>query len=56
MYIHQEVQAVLLPLLEKYDLSVNELIGLMNQAAAELATLNDVGLQKLIDKYEGFEI
>ncbi|UOF78820.1 hypothetical protein [Caudoviricetes sp.] len=50
MYIHEEIQQAVLPLLEKYDLEVIDLIGELNHAAWELSVLNKNGIAKLIAK------
>lgn len=47
MYIHEEIQAVVLPLLKKYDLELIDLIGELNHAAWELSVLNKTGIEKL---------
>lgn len=47
MYIHEEIQLAVLPLLKKYDLELIELIGEMNHAACELMPLNQNGLKRL---------
>lgn len=47
MYIHEEIQLAVLPLLEKYDLGLLDLIGEMNHAAWELVPLSDAGIRKL---------
>lgn len=52
MYIHEEIQLAVLPLIEKYNLSALELIGEMNHAAWELSVLNKQGLQKLLVRVE----
>ena len=48
MYIHEEIQKAVLPLLEKYDLELIDLIGELNHAAWELSVLNKAGIEKLI--------
>ena len=48
MFIHEEIQKAVLPLLKKYDLELIDLLGEMNHAAWELSVLNDAGLKKLI--------
>ena len=48
VFIHEEIQKAVLPLLEKYDLQLIDLVGEMNHAVWELSVLNDAGLQKLI--------
>ena len=48
MFIHEEIQKAVLPLLKKYDLQLIDLLGEMNHAAWELSVLNDAGLQKLV--------
>ena len=48
MYIHEEIQKAVLPLLEKYDLGLIDLIGELNHAAWELSVLNKHGIDKLI--------
>ena len=48
MFIHEEIQKAVLPLIEKYDLELIDLIGEINHAAWELSVLNDAGLKKLI--------
>ena len=48
MYIHEQIQKAVLPLLEKYDLQLIELIGEMNQAAFNLSVLSEAGVQDLI--------
>lgn len=48
MYIHEEIQAAVLPLLKKYDLKLIDLIGELNHAAWELSVLNQTGIDKLI--------
>ena len=50
MYIHEEITKAVLPLLEKYDLELIDLIGEMNHAAWELSVLNESGLAPLRDK------
>ncbi len=52
MYIHNEIQKAVLPLLEKYDLELVELLGEMNHAAWELSVLNKAGIEKLIAELE----
>lgn len=47
MYIHEEIQLAVLPLLEKYDLEKLDLIGEMCHAAWELMPLNHDGLLRL---------
>lgn len=47
MYIHEEIQKAVLPLLEKYDLELIDLIGELNHAAWELSVLNKNGVEKL---------
>ena len=47
MYIHEEIQKSVLPLLEKYDLELIDLIGELNHAAWELSVLNKSGIEKL---------
>lgn len=53
MYVHNEIQKAVLPLLKKYDLELIELIGELNHAAWELSFLNDRGIEMLIDELEG---
>lgn len=48
MYIHQEIQKAVLPLLKKYDMELIDLIGEMNQAVWELSVLNQRGIEELI--------
>ena len=48
MFIHEEIQKAVLPLLKKYDLQLIDLVGEMNHAVWELSVLNYAGLQKLI--------
>jgi hypothetical protein len=50
MYIHEEIQRAVLPLLEKYDLELIDLIGELNMAAYKLSILSKTGLEKLIDE------
>lgn len=50
MYIHQEIEKAVLPLLKKYDMELIELIGEMNHAAWELSVLNKRGIEVLIDE------
>ena len=52
MYIHEEIQKAILPLLEKYDLELIDLIGELNHAAWELSILNNAGIEKLIKELE----
>ena len=52
MYIHEEIQKAVLPLLEKYDLELVDLIGEMNHAAWELSVLNKVGIENLIAEFK----
>lgn len=52
MYIHEEITKAVLPLLEKYDLHLIDLIGEMNHAAWELSVLNEPGIKELIIKLE----
>ncbi|MDP2827866.1 MAG: hypothetical protein Q8O37_04590 [Sulfuricellaceae bacterium] len=40
MYIHQEIQKAVLPLMEKYDLELIELVGEMSHAIHEMAVLS----------------
>lgn len=47
MFIHEEIQKAVLPLLKKYDLELIDLIGEMNHAAWELSVLNKNGIEKL---------
>lgn len=49
-YIHEEIQAAVLPLLKKYDLELIDLIGEMNHAAWELSVLNEPGIARLIEE------
>lgn len=49
MYIHEEIQQAVLPLLKKYDLELIDLIGEMAHAILELSVLNDAGIQKIIE-------
>lgn len=51
-YIHEEIQAAVLPLLKKYDLDLIELIGEMNHAAWELSVLNKTGIARLAKDLE----
>ena len=48
MYIHEEIQKAVLPLLEKYDLELVDLIGEMNHAAWGLSVFNRAGIENLI--------
>jgi hypothetical protein len=48
MYIHEEIQRAVLPLLEKYDLELIDLIGELNMAAWKLSVLSKAGLDRLI--------
>jgi hypothetical protein len=48
MYIHEEIQKAVLPLLEKYDLELIDLIGELNMAAWKLSVLSKTGLDRLI--------
>jgi len=50
MYIHEEIQAAVLPILKKHDLALIELVGEMNHAAFELSFLNPIALKKLADE------
>jgi len=50
VYIHEEIQKAVLPLLSKYDLELIDLIGELNHAAWELSVLNKAGIQHLKDK------
>lgn len=52
MYIHEEIQAAVLPLLKKYDLELIDLIGELAHASWELSVLNEAGLEKLIKELE----
>jgi hypothetical protein len=52
MFIHEEIQIAVLPLIKKYDLSPIELIGEMNHAAWELSVLNQYGIQCLLEGLE----
>lgn len=47
MYIHEEIQKAVLPLLDKYDLELMDLIGELNHAAWELSVLSKSGIEKL---------
>lgn len=47
-YIHEEIQKAVLPLLEKYDLELIDLIGEMAHAMWELSVLNRAGIKHLI--------
>jgi hypothetical protein len=47
MYIHEEIQLAVLPLMKKYDLDLIDLIGEMNHAAWEFYPLNARGIEKL---------
>jgi len=47
MYIHEEIQLAVIPLMKKYDLQTLELIGIMCEAAADLATKSQGGIEKL---------
>lgn len=51
-YIHEEIQAAVLPLLKKYDLELIDLIGEMNHAAWELSVINQSGIAKLVNELE----
>lgn len=53
MYIHEEIQRAVLPLLEKYDLELIDLIGELNHAAWELSVLNKNGIKKLTEELNG---
>ena len=46
MYIHEEIQLAVLPLLDKYDLELIDLVGEMSHAVWELVPLNKIGLKK----------
>lgn len=48
MFIHSEIQKLVLPLLDKYELNIIDLVGEMNHAAWELTTLNGRGIERLI--------
>src|SRR4030067_1801004 len=48
MCIHEEIQKAVLPLLEKYDLELIDLIGELNHAAWEISVLNKTGIENLI--------
>jgi len=52
MYIHNEIQKAVLPLLKKYDLQLIDLIGEINHAAFELSVLNSAGIKKLIASFD----
>lgn len=52
MYLHQEIQLAVLPLLQKYDLERIDLLGEMNHAAWELSVLNEAGLQNLLKELQ----
>lgn len=47
MYIHNEIQMAVLPLLKKYNLEIIDLIGELNHAAWELSVLTKDGIDKL---------
>ena len=47
MYIHEEIIKAVLPIIEKYDLELIDLIGEINHAAWELSVLNKNGIEKL---------
>ncbi len=49
-YIHEEIQAAVLPLMEKYDLELIDLIGELNHAAWELSVLNQRGIARLVEE------
>jgi len=46
MYLHNEIQLAVLPIMAKHNLTVLELVGLMCEAAAELCTLSEAGIAK----------
>lgn len=47
MYIHNQIQLAVLPIMKKHNMSLIDFIGLMCEAAAELCTLNEAGIAKL---------
>lgn len=47
MYIHEEIQLAVLPLLKKYDLELIDLIAEMNHAAWDFSALNERGIKTL---------
>lgn len=46
MYIHEEIQLAVLPLLEKHDLELLDLIGEMCHAAHDLVPLSEAGIRR----------
>ncbi len=56
VYIHEEIQRAVLPLLKKYDLELIDLIGEMNHAAWEMSVLNRAGIEKLVVELKKGEI
>ncbi len=47
MYIHEEIQLAVLPLIKKYNLDLIDLIGEINHAAWEFMPLNKAGIERL---------
>lgn len=47
MYIHEEIIKAVLPLIQKHDLELIELVGEINHAAWELSVLNEAGIERL---------
>jgi hypothetical protein len=56
VYIHEEIQKAVLPLLEKYDLELIDLIGELNMAAWKLSVLSKTGLEKLLTELEAHNV
>lgn len=52
MYIHNEIQKAVLPLLKKYDLELIDLIGEMAHAMHIMATLKKEALIEMMNKLE----
>lgn len=53
MYIHEQIIKAVLPLMEKYDLELIDLLGELAHAAFELSVLNEDGIKKLQEKLRG---
>lgn len=52
MYIHEEILLAVLPLMEKHDIGLLDLIGEMNHAAWELTPLSPAGIRALRGELE----
>lgn len=48
MYIYEEIQKAVLPLMKKHNIELIDLIGELNHAAWKLSVLNETGIASLI--------